>query len=65
MTDRDLPWTERLSARGARVLLIGVLSALLTSGAWWYLARNDGKRLVPSAVVASGRPTGWAREVLG
>jgi len=55
MTDQDLPWTERLSARGARVLLIGVLSALLTSGAWWYLARNDGKQLVPAAVVASGQ----------
>ena len=55
MTGQEVGWTERLSARGARVLLIGVLSALLTSGAWLYLARNDGLRFVPATVVASGQ----------
>jgi|GEM_PF-3140030 len=55
MTDHNLSWLQRLSASGVRVLLIGLLAALLTSGAWLYLARNDGKRFVPTTVVAAGQ----------
>ena len=55
MTDHNFNWPQRLAASGARVLLIGLLVALLTSGAWLYLARNDGLRFVPATVVAAGQ----------
>ncbi len=55
MTGQNFSWPQRLASRGARMLLIGVLAALLASGAWLYLARNDGRRFVPATVVAAGQ----------
>lgn len=36
-------WTERLRARGNRILAGAIVLALITFGAWLYAARDDGR----------------------
>ncbi|MFT4109483.1 hypothetical protein [Propionicimonas sp.] len=43
MTEPQTPWTQRLVARSRRLLLAGVLAAVVTVAASLYLSRGDGR----------------------